>query len=334
MEENNYTEIKTDEINEKKETNEIKEANEKKEPNEIKEENEKKEIIEIKETDEKKEINEIKEIKEINEVKEIKETNEIKDTNEKKDTNEIKEINEVKEIKETDEIKEIKEIKEINEIKETDEIKEIKETNEIKETDEIKDEGNSINEINELDVNQNLIPMRKEKIITRKGIIITCILLFFVSILLDLYFVYLSSFSLGMKIALCIIHPLLFVIFLFIPSGLYYEFNYTNNKFNYHKTCIIPYILRRCTRKSVDLDIIEKFKIDTCKFLFFRIFNLYYVDKENNTIKITRGRDRNCIREFSKSVLNIPVKLNCWLKNQDYFEESLTISMGENPGNN
>ena len=301
MEENNYTEIKTDEINEKKETNEIKEANEKKEPNEIKEENEKKEIIEIKETDEKIEIKEIKEIKEINEVKEIKETNEIKDTNEKKDTNEIKEINEVKEIKETD---------------------------------EIKDEGNSINEINELDVNQNLIPMRKEKIITRKGIIITCILLFFVSILLDLYFVYLSSFSLGMKIALCIIHPLLFVIFLFIPSGLYYEFNYTNNKFNYHKTCIIPYILRRCTRKSVDLDTIEKFKIDTCKFLFFRIFNLYYVDKENNTIKITRGRDRNCIREFSKSVLNIPVKLNCWLKNQDYFEESLTISMGENPGNN
>ena len=293
MDENNFIEIKTDEINEKKE---------------------------------------IKESNEINEKKEIKETNEIKEENEKKDIIEIKEPNEKKE---ENEKKDTNEKKEVNEIKDTNEIKEIKETNEIKETDEKKDEGNnSINEIDELEENQNLIPMRKEKIITRKGIIITCILLFFVSIFLDLYFIYVSRFVLGMKIALCIIHPLLFVIFLFIPSGLYYEFNYTENKFNYHKTCIIPYILKGCTRKSVDLDIIVKFKIDTSKFLFCRIFNLYYEDKENNTIKITRGRDRNCIREFSKNVLNIPVKLNYWLRNQDFFEESLTNSLGENPGNN
>ena len=191
---------------------------------------------------------------------------------------------------------------------------------------EIKTNNNEVNE------NQNMPEKRSEKIITRKGIIITCILLFFVSIFLDLYFIYLTNIILSMKIVLCIIHPLLFVIFLFFPSGLYYEFNYIEKKFIYHKTCILPYIWNRCTKKSVDLDSIEKFKIDTSKFLWFRIFNLYYEDKEKNTIKITRGRDRNCVGEFTKNVLNIPIKLNCWLKNQDFIEESLTIE--ENPISN
>ena len=71
---------------------------------------------------------------------------------------------------------------------------------------------------------------RQEKIITRKGIIITCILLFFVSIFLDLYFIYISEIKIVMKVILCIIHPLLFVIFSFIPSGLYIEFNYNEKK--------------------------------------------------------------------------------------------------------
>ena len=327
MEENDYTEIKK-QLNEK---NDIKEINDKDDANEI---------------DKKNNLNEIKEIKESNDIEENndnKENNEIKEKNEIKEANEIKEIKEKDELiekKEADDIKEIKVSNEKNEVKETNEIKEIKEVDEIiekKETTEsnmIKDINgiNDILEINDIEQNQNLIPIRKEKIITRKGIIITCILLFFVSILLDLYFIYLSSFKLGMKIALCIIHPLLFVIFLFIPSGLYYEFNYSNNKFIYHKTCIIPNILKICTKKTVDLDTIEKFKIETKKFLFFRIFNLYYEDKEKNTIKITRGRDRNCVREFTKNVLNIPIKLNCWLKNQDFIEESLTIE--ENPISN
>ena len=73
---------------------------------------------------------------------------------------------------------------------------------------------------------------RQEKIITRKGIIITCILLFFVSIFLDLYFIYISEIKIFMKVILCIIHPLLFVIFSFIPSGLYIEFNYNEKNFN------------------------------------------------------------------------------------------------------
>ena len=73
---------------------------------------------------------------------------------------------------------------------------------------------------------------RQEKIITRKGIIITCILLFFVSIFLDLYFIYISEIKIIMKVILCIIHPLLFVIFSFIPSGLYIEFNYNEKNFN------------------------------------------------------------------------------------------------------
>ena len=248
---------------------------------------------------------------------------------------EIKEKNEIKEIKEENNIKEINEKNEINEIKEIKEADEIIEKKETTESNVIKDINgiNDIMEINDIEHNQNLIPIRKEKIITRKGIIITCILLFFVSILLDLYFIYLTSFKLGMKIALCIIHPLLFVIFLFIPSGLYYEFNYSNNKFIYHKTCIIPKILKICTKKIVDLDTIEKFKIETYKFLFFRFFNLYYEDKENNTIKIIQGRDRHCVREFNKNIINLPIKLNCWLKNEDFIERNLITLNGENPDN-
>ena len=325
MDENNYIEIKT-EINEKNEINdekkEIKESN-----NEIKEKND-----EIKEINDKNETNNA-----IDKKIEIKEINdEINENNEIKENIEIKKEIEIKEIKETNKIKET------NEIKETDEIKEIKETDEIiekKETTEsnvIKDINgiNEIMEINEIEANQNLIPIRKEKIITRKGIIISCIILFVVSVLLDLYFIFLSKFKLGMKIAVCIIHPLIFVVYLFIPSGLYYEFNYSNNKFIYHKTCIIPYILKICTKKSVDLDTIEKFKITTIKFLFFRFFNLYYEDKENNTIKITHGRDRHCVREFNKNIMNIPIKLNCWLKNEDFVEENLVVPNGENPGDN
>ena len=175
----------------------------------------------------------------------------------------------------------------------------------------------------EIKMNLNDNNIRNEKIITRKGIIITCILLFFVSIFLDLYFIYVSDIQIVMKVLLCIIHPLLFVIFLFIPSGLYIEFNYSENKFIFHKTCLIPYIWNKCTRRQIDIDIIEKFKIDTSKFLWFRNFNLYYEDKSGNTIKITSGRDRNYLRNFTKGVLNIPIKLNCWLKNQDFLEESI-----------
>ena len=171
--------------------------------------------------------------------------------------------------------------------------------------------------------NQMANLIRSEKIITRKGIIITCILLFFVSIFLDLYFIYLTDIVLYVKVLLCINHPLLFVIFLFIPSGLYVEFNYSNNKYIYHKTCIIPFIWNRCTRKEVDLNDIEKFRIETSKCLWFRNFRLFYEDKQENSIKITNGRDRNCVKNFSLSVLNIPEKLNCWLKNKDFFEQSI-----------
>ena len=176
---------------------------------------------------------------------------------------------------------------------------------------------------NPIITNMNANNIRSEKIITRKGIIITCILLFFVSIFLDLYFIYVADIQIVMKVLLCIIHPLLFVIFLFIPSGLYYEFDYSNNIFIYYKTCIIPYIWNKCTKEEIDLNIIEKFKIETSKFLWFRNFWLYYDDKDGNTIKIIYGRDKNCVKNFSNNVLNIPNKLNCWLKNQDFFEQSI-----------
>ena len=175
----------------------------------------------------------------------------------------------------------------------------------------------------QIKANLNTNNIRQEKIITRKGIIITCILLFFVSIFLDLYFIYIADIQIVMRVLLCIIHPLLFVIFLFIPSGLYIQFNYSENKFIYHKTCIIPYIWNKCTKNEIDIETIEKFKIDTSKFLWFRNFNLYYDNKNGNTIKITSGRDKNCVRDFTKGVLNIPVKLNSWLKNQDFLEESI-----------
>jgi hypothetical protein len=57
-------------------------------------------------------------------------------------------------------------------------------------------------------------------------------------------------------------------------------------------------------------------------------------DKENNTIKIIQGRDRHCVREFNKNIINIPIKLNCWLKNEDFIEGNLIIPNEENPGNN
>ena len=180
-------------------------------------------------------------------------------------------------------------------------------------------EGND----SQINTNLNVNNIRSEKIITRKGIIITCILLFFVSIFLDLYFILLTDIHLVMKIILCIIHPLLFIIFLFIPSGLYIEFNYSQNKFIFYNTCIIPYIWKSCTTNEIDIDTIETFKIDTSKFLFFRMFNLYYEDKNGNTIKITSGRDKNCVSNFTEGVLNVPIKLNCWLKNQDFFEQSI-----------
>ena len=169
---------------------------------------------------------------------------------------------------------------------------------------------------------------RQEKIITRKGIIITCILLFFVSIFLDLYFIYISEIKIVMKVILCIIHPLLFVIFSFIPSGLYIEFNYNEKKFKYYKTCIIPYIWEKCTKSEVDIENIEKFDIDTFAILWIRIFNLYYINKNGDKIKITSGRDKNCRCEYSKEVLNIPIKLNYWLKNED-FQENEPFSKDE-----
>ena len=170
---------------------------------------------------------------------------------------------------------------------------------------------------NENEANKNI---RKEKMITRRGIIITCILLFFVSIFLDLYFIYISKITFVMKVILCIIHPLLFVIFSFIPSGLYLEFNYDENKFIYHKTSIVPLVWNKCTRNEINIDNIQEFSIDTGTFLWFRSFNLYYTDKSGKKIKIISGRDKNCRSQFSKEVLNIPDKLNSWLKNEDFVE--------------
>ena len=170
---------------------------------------------------------------------------------------------------------------------------------------------------NENEANKNI---RKEKMITRRGIIITCILLFFVSIFLDLYFIYISKITFVMKVILCIIHPLLFVIFSFIPSGLYLEFNYDKNKFIYHKTSIVPWVWNKCTRNEISIDNIQEFSIDTGTFLWFRSFNLYYTDKSGKKIKIISGRDKNCRSQFSKEVLNIPDKLNSWLKNEDFVE--------------
>jgi len=170
---------------------------------------------------------------------------------------------------------------------------------------------------NENEANKNI---RKEKMITRRGIIITCILLFFVSIFLDLYFIYISKITFVMKVILCIIHPLLFVIFSFIPSGLYLEFNYDENKFIYHKTSIVPWVWNKCTRNEINIDNIQEFSIDTGTFLWFRSFNLYYTYKSGKKIKIISGRDKNCRSQFSKEVLNIPDKLNSWLKNEDFVE--------------
>ena len=169
----------------------------------------------------------------------------------------------------------------------------------------------------ENEINKNI---RKEKMITRKGIIITCILLFFVSIFLDLYFIYISKITFVMKVVLCIIHPLLFVIFSFIPSGLYLEFDYDENKFRYHMTSIVPWVWNKCTRHEISIEDILEFSIDTSTFLWFRAFNLYYTDKSGKKKKIINGRDKNCRSEFSKEVLNIPHKLNSWLKNEDFVE--------------
>ena len=160
--------------------------------------------------------------------------------------------------------------------------------------------------------------IRREKIITKKGLIITSILLIFVSIFLDLYFIYLTNLEFYMKVILCIIHPTVLVIFSFLPSGLFVEFNYNNNQFIYHKTSIIPYIWNKCTKHVIDINTIKKFKIETSKFLCFRNFGLFYEDINGNSIKITSGRDRNCVSEFSKSVLDIPKKLDCWLENKDF----------------
>jgi hypothetical protein len=173
--------------------------------------------------------------------------------------------------------------------------------------------------------------IRREKIITKKGLIITSILLIFVSIFLDLYFIYLTNLEVYMKVLLCIIHPTVLVIFSFLPSGLFVEFNYNNNQFIYHKTSIIPYIWNKCTKHVIDINTIQKFKIETIfilsfysyelngsKFLCFRNFSLFYEDKNGNSIKITSGRDRNCVSEFSQSVLDIPRKLDCWLENKDF----------------
>ena len=177
------------------------------------------------------------------------------------------------------------------------------------------------NENQKISSENNLVGnIRKEKIITRRGIIITCILLFFVSIFLDFYFIYFSKIQIVMKVILCIIHPLLFVIFSFIPSGLYIEFNYDEKIFKYYKTCIIPYIWSKCTKNELKIEDIQEFSIDTSSFLWMRIFNLYYTNKEGTKIKIINGRDKNCRSNFSKEVLNIPDKLNSWLKNEDFTD--------------
>ena len=118
-----------------------------------------------------------------------------------------------------------------------------------------------------------------------------------------------------MKVILCIIHPLLFVIFSFIPSGLYLEFDYDENKFKYHKTSIVPWVWNKCTKNEISIEDIQEFSIDTSTFLFFN-----YTDKNGKKIKIIRGRDKNCRSQFSKEVLNIPDKLNSWLKNEDFVE--------------
>ena len=165
-----------------------------------------------------------------------------------------------------------------------------------------------------------IINNRQEKIITRKGIIITCILLFFVSIFLDLYFIFISKAVFFMKVILCLIHPMLFVIFCFIPSGLFIEFNYTEKKFKYYKTCIIPYIWDKCTKNEIELENIEKFNIHTSVILWLRPYSLSYTNKNGEEITIASGRDKNCRCQFSKEVLNIPTKLNCWLKNEDFQE--------------
>ena len=181
----------------------------------------------------------------------------------------------------------------------------------------------NINENNENNIAQNELNIRKEKITTRKGLIITSIILIFVSIFLDLFVVYLTNYDTSKKVFLCLIHPTVFLVFIFLPSGLYIEFNYSENKFKYNKTCLVPYVLNKCTKNEIDIDTIKEFKITTNKCLCCRRFNLFYEDINGSMIKITSGRDRNCVKNFSKSVINIPLKLNSWLKNQEFIEDSV-----------
>ena len=157
-------------------------------------------------------------------------------------------------------------------------------------------ENNNDEEIKDIPL-VNKPKIRSEKIITRISIIITCILLFFVSIFLDFYFIYFSDIHLVPKILLCINHPLLFVIFLFIPSGIYIQFRYEENKIIYFKTCLIPYLYSRCTRTEIVMDEIKNFSLVKSKCLWCKNFKLYYNNKKGETIKIISGRDKLCSKK-------------------------------------
>ena len=177
-----------------------------------------------------------------------------------------------------------------------------------------------ISESNEKDSSeQKLISgIKQEKITVWEGIRIGLIILIIICIATNALLYFLKSPIFSYLILNLSIGPII-IICLFIPIGIYVQFDYINKGIRVFKYCSIPYILNHCTKKEIPFSEIHHFDINKFILMMKRYYNIGYYDNSNNFQVLVTGQDIscNCECEFSPELDEIPQKLNDLLKEQN-----------------
>jgi len=160
--------------------------------------------------------------------------------------------------------------------------------------------------------------IKQEKITVWGGIRIGLIILIIICIANNILLFFLKSPFFSYLILNISIGPLI-IIAMFIPIGIFVQFDYINKGLTVYKYCSIPYILSFCTKKTISFSEIHHFDINKFIIMMKRYYNLGYYDNSNQFQVLVSGQDIscNCECEFSPKLDEIPQKLNDLLKEQN-----------------
>ena len=158
--------------------------------------------------------------------------------------------------------------------------------------------------------------IKQEKITVWGGIRIGLIILILVCLGTNALLYSLKSSPLFSYILLNVPLGLIIIIMLFIPIGIYIQFDYINKGLSVFKYCSIPYILKYCTKKEIPFSEIHHFDINKFILLMKRYYHVGYYDYSNQFHVLVTGQDISCNFEekFSPELDEIPQKLNDLLK--------------------